>query len=91
MYEYLDSDRGSFTWTDKEGKEHKLEDIEDSYLANIIAHLERMLPLLEHDPEDETDQEASECEATIKFLREEAALRQAEANAIASGKLKPVY
>ncbi len=34
-------DRRSFIWTDKQGEQHRLRDIGDSYLSNIIRYLKR--------------------------------------------------
>jgi len=38
---YQKLDRKVFVWTDREGVRHKLKDIGDVYLTNIIGYLER--------------------------------------------------
>ncbi len=38
--------RERFVWTDKEGNKHKLKDIDDQYLQNIINWLCGRLPLM---------------------------------------------
>ena len=59
--------RRGFCWTDKEGNEHKLKDIDDYYLNNIINFLKR--------------KENEEFTNTIKFLEKEAKRRAKEAHA----------
>lgn len=45
-YEFV-GDRETFVWTDKEGNKHKLRDIDDRYLQNIISYLRRKLKSLD--------------------------------------------
>ena len=40
-------DRETFVWTDREGNKHKLSDVDNVYLQNIISFLRRRLPLME--------------------------------------------
>lgn len=42
-------DRRTFTWKDREGNVHRLKDIDDRYLANIISHLRKRLAQLDTD------------------------------------------
>ena len=53
--------RCKFAWTDREGNEHKLQDIDDRYLVNIINFLVK--------------KDSDEFEATIRFLEKEAKRR----------------
>lgn len=39
-------DRESLIWTDKEGNEHELKDIDDQYLNNIINFLTKRMPYM---------------------------------------------
>jgi hypothetical protein len=56
--------RKGFVWTDREGNEHRLSDIDDRYLGNIISYLERR-----------TAEGLSGAEQTIAFLKKEVKLR----------------
>jgi len=71
--------RQNFTWTDKSGERHKLPDIDDTYLQNIINFLKRKIanvPAFEdeycgddlwvmHDNSDYIDQ----LESVVDFLK----------------------
>ena len=69
--------RETFIWTDRKGVEHKLEDIDNKYLQNIISLLKRKVESIP--PFDyalkigvvDTEREVSGLEALIEFLEEE--------------------
>lgn len=42
-------DAKKFVWTDREGVKHKLRDIDDAYLTNIINYLERRVNEMNED------------------------------------------
>lgn len=74
--------RSRFVWADKEGKEYRLDEIDDRYLGNIISLLKRRLKELP-DYEDkpgvgivDTLQEEEELFATIELLEKEQKCRK---------------
>ena len=74
--------RENFIWTDKGGTKHKLTEIDDTYLQNIVNHLKDRLvalPDLETNPEGDlvtTEQIQEHISAVIEFLEKEQEYRK---------------